>query len=191
MTFIDELLEEISTEGEISETWSDFEELEQLNYSIESRRDELIRGIGLIRSIETLQERFESDTSMEAAGNYLNAVENVLLASGLDIPTTLFYSTEAEEKKEEVKKEDSTPPSAKDTDPKKDDKEEKKKTDVAVDKKSTGERVKETLKKVKDWLMTKAKEFSEWVVERSKKIAEMTKKVFSQADKNEEAFKGA
>lgn len=188
MAFIDELLEEISTEGEISETWSDFEELEQLNYSIESRRDELIRGIGLIRSVETLQERFESDTSMEAAGNYLNAVENVLLASGLDIPTTLFYSTEAEEKKEEG---GSTPPSTKDVNPKEDDKKtDAKKTDVKVDKKSTGERVKETVKKVKDWLMEKAKEFSAWVVERSKKIAEMTKKVFSQADKNEESLKG-
>lgn len=183
MTFIDELLEEISTEGEISETWSDFEELEQLNYSIESRRDELIRGIGLIRSVETLQERFESDTSMEAAGNYLNAVESVLMASGLDIPTTLFYSTEAEEKKEEG---DATPPSTKDVNPKEGDK----KTDVKVDKKSTGQRVTETLKKVKDWLMEKAKEFSKWVAERSKKIAGMTKKVFSQADKNEESLKG-
>lgn len=197
MSFLNEILEQVSTEavtlGDGWDDWMDdsdttsmeaYKDLQAMDLTMESKSNEIVRGVGLYKSIESIQAHYEDNISMESHGNYMNAIESAVLASGLDIPISMFVSFEADD----VAKDATADPGDAKTDDTKDtakSDERKKKMDARKDK------VKDTLVKIKEWLIKKAREFGEWIKARGVKIGALKNKIMAESASNDQAFKEA
>lgn len=199
-SFLQSILDDLSPESNVSID-RDIEELALLDYAIEAKQREIVRADSLCNTIQQMVNELESDTSFESQSSYQRTIQQVLLASGLDLPSDLFVSFEAAAPKatgevdEKAIADDKSSLTKQSTeDPKeptnKDDKS-KKESKPKVDKSDTKAKVKETLSKIKEWLKTKSEEFTKWLTERAKRIGLMKKKVDAQSDAVANKLKGS
>lgn len=198
-SMLQSLLEEFATESSIrtDSIEYDLEQLNLLDYAIEAKQKELVRGCSLYNTIQAMTDDYLNDHSFESHHNYHRSIEQVLLASGLDLPVELFTSFEAAKPKGEEDGENTTPDDKSEltkktaSDPKDKVDDDKKDAKPKVDKKETMSKVKETLGKVKEWLSKKTEEFTKWLSERAKRIGIMKEKVDTQTDAVADKLKGS